>query len=339
MPRAATSSRRSSRAATSRARPSTCTSGPGQQQPDHDAALRRGRARQRGGRLLRLRAGRALHNRRQRHEARQLRLRGQAGNRARKRHAGEPGGSRLSLPQRHPASSKEHHCALRPADQGRPRARPGPGPRRRLDIGVTDGRIAAIEPNIDAAEAKRVIEVKGDNRYVTPGLIDIHTHVAYGATTPGVGMGCCDPDQVGVCSGVTTVLDCGSVGVANIGVLQAHVIPRAKTRDHPLRQRRQLRPHDAGLAPTSTRMDDVDAKAIAGCIEANPGLIKGFKLRLVGPVAQNQSEELVKLVQGDLARASPAADGAHRRHAGGGLRQGVRARRAICSRTSTPATS
>ena len=43
-------------------------------------------------------------------------------------------------------------------------------------------------------------------------------------------MGCCDPDQVGVRAGVTTVLDCGSVGVANIGVMQAHVIPNAKTR-------------------------------------------------------------------------------------------------------------
>jgi dihydroorotase len=105
---------------------------------------------------------------------------------------------------------------------------PGQNINGKRDIGVTAGRITAIEPELPATEARRVIEVRGDNRYVTPGLIDIHTHVAYGATTPGVGMGCCDPDQVGVRDGVTTVLDCGSVGVAYIGVLATHVMPGAK---------------------------------------------------------------------------------------------------------------
>ena len=70
---------------------------------------------------------------------------------------------------------------------------PGQGLNGQMDIAVTGGRIAAIEAEIPAAEAKRVIQVKGDNRYVTPGLIDIHTHVAYGATTQGVGMGCFQP--------------------------------------------------------------------------------------------------------------------------------------------------
>src|SRR5689334_11982146 len=90
---------------------------------------------------------------------------------------------------------------------------PGMGLDDRLDIGVKDGKIAAIEPDISAKEAAQVVQVRGDNRYVTPGLIDIHTHVGYGATTPGVGMGCVDPDVGGVGSGVTTVLDAGSVGI------------------------------------------------------------------------------------------------------------------------------
>ena len=58
----------------------------------------------------------------------------------------------------------------------------------------------------------------------------MHTHVAHGATTSGVGMACCDPDGIGVRSGITTVVDCGSVGVANIGVFPAHILPRAATR-------------------------------------------------------------------------------------------------------------
>jgi dihydroorotase len=169
---------------------------------------------------------------------------------------------------------------------------PGEGIDGVMDIGINGTRIAAVEPNIDPAGSTRLIEVKGDGRLVTPGLIDIHTHVAYGATTAGVGMGCCDPDQVGVRSGVTTVLDCGSVGIANIGVMRYHVIPRAKTRIVTFVNVGSYAHTMPGWADVRT-MDDVDQKTIASCIEANPGLIKGFKLRMVGPVAQNQYEELV----------------------------------------------
>jgi dihydroorotase len=169
---------------------------------------------------------------------------------------------------------------------------PGQGLDGKMDIALNGSKIAAVQPDIPATEAKRVIEVKGDNRYVSPGFIDIHTHVAYGSTTPGVGMGCCDPDQVGVYSGVTTVLDCGSVGVANIGVLQAHVMPKSKTRIIPFVNVGSFAHTMPGWADVNT-LDDVNEKAIASCIEANPGFIKGFKLRMVGPVAQEQSEDLV----------------------------------------------
>ena len=163
----------------------------------------------------------------------------------------------------------------------------------RYDIAVSGARVAAIEAEIPAAEAKRVIEVRGDNRLVVPGLIDIHTHVAYGATTPGVGMGCCDPDQIGVRGGVTTVLDCGSVGVANIGVFAYHIIPKAKTRIIPFVNVGSFAHTMPGWADFE-RLEDINAKAVAGCIEANPGLIKGLKLRMVGPVVQEQAEEVVR---------------------------------------------
>jgi len=177
---------------------------------------------------------------------------------------------------------------------------PGQNIDGKMDIGINGTRIAAVQPDIPVTEARRVIEVKGDNRYVAPGFIDIHTHVAYGATTPGVGMGCCDPDQVGVHAGVTTVLDCGSVGVANIGVFRYHIIPKAKTRIIPFVNVGSYAHTMPAFADVS-RMEDVDPKAIASCIEANPGLIHGFKLRLVGPVAQEQGRELVELCK-DISR-------------------------------------
>jgi dihydroorotase len=171
---------------------------------------------------------------------------------------------------------------------------PGQGLNGRMDIGISDGRIAAIQPDIPPGEAKRTIEVRGQNRYVVPGLIDLHTHVAYGATTLGVGMQCCDPDQIGVRAGVTTVADGGSVGVANIGVFPFHIIPKAKTRILPFVNVGSYAHTMPGWADVA-RMEDVDQKAIAACIEANPGLIRGLKLRLVGPVAQEQGEALITL--------------------------------------------
>ena len=95
---------------------------------------------------------------------------------------------------------------------------PGQGIDRRADIGISDGRVVALEDSIPEVHGAQVLDVGGDGRYVVPGLVDLHAHVARGGTTAGVGMGCCDPDEIGIRSGVTTVLDAGSVGIANAGV-------------------------------------------------------------------------------------------------------------------------
>lgn len=169
---------------------------------------------------------------------------------------------------------------------------PGSGLDGTLDIAVAGGAIAAIEPDLSETEAASVLRVGAPNRYVVPGLVDIHTHVAHGATTRGVGMQCCDPDAIGVQSGVTTVVDCGSVGVANVGTFPVHILPRAKTR--------VLCYLNAGtFAHTTSRfadigdIEEVDEAAIASCVEANPGLVSGIKLRLVGPIMVEQGEEVV----------------------------------------------
>jgi dihydroorotase len=177
---------------------------------------------------------------------------------------------------------------------------PGMGLDRQLDIGISDGTIAAIEPEIAPKDAARVVEVRGDNRYVVPGLLDIHTHVGYGATTAGVGMGCVDPDVGGVGSGVTTVLDAGSVGIANVGVFGAHILPRAKTHVVCFVNVGTYA-HTTPAAADVNRIEDIDRKAIASCIEANPGMIGGFKLRLVGPVVQERGEDVIRLSK-DIAR-------------------------------------
>ena len=46
------------------------------------------------------------------------------------------------------------------------------------DVAIADGKIAAVAPRIDPAEAVQIVDVSG--LYVTPGLVDIHTHVYAG---------------------------------------------------------------------------------------------------------------------------------------------------------------
>lgn len=51
--------------------------------------------------------------------------------------------------------------------------RPGSGPER-LDIGVLDGRVARLEPVIEAAEGRQVLD--GEGRLAFPGVVDVHQH-------------------------------------------------------------------------------------------------------------------------------------------------------------------
>jgi dihydroorotase len=171
---------------------------------------------------------------------------------------------------------------------------PGQNLNGQMDIAITGGKFAAIQADIPATEARRVVEIRGANRYVVPGLIDLHTHVAYGATTAGVGMGCPAPDTAGVHSGVTTVVDAGSVGVANIGTFAAHLIPKAKTRIVVFANVGIFAHTTPGMADFS-RIEEIDRKAIAGAVEQNPGLIGGFKVRLVGPVVHERGEDVAKM--------------------------------------------
>src|SRR5258705_5243570 len=47
-----------------------------------------------------------------------------------------------------------------------------------MDVAIHDGKIMQLAKNIDAKQAKQVVEAK--DMYVTPGLIDLHAHVFFG---------------------------------------------------------------------------------------------------------------------------------------------------------------
>ena len=55
---------------------------------------------------------------------------------------------------------------------------PANGIDAKMDVGISSGKIAAVEKDIPTNQAGKVVDVSGF--YVTPGLIDIHYHVGHG---------------------------------------------------------------------------------------------------------------------------------------------------------------
>jgi dihydroorotase len=76
-----------------------------------------------------------------------------------------------------------------------------------LDMIVIDGIIRDIGPSL-SADGLPVIDAGGD--IVSPALIDLHTHIYWGATSLGV-----NADQVARRSGTGTFVDAGSAGAGN----------------------------------------------------------------------------------------------------------------------------
>lgn len=101
----------------------------------------------------------------------------------------------------------------------------------KMDVAIADGKIVKVAANIPAAGAKKVVDVTG--LYVTPGIIDMHTHLFYG-TDPGSylanGHDGVAPDAFSFRAGVTTMVDAGSSGWRNFRLFKAQTIDRSQTR-------------------------------------------------------------------------------------------------------------
>lgn len=157
----------------------------------------------------------------------------------------------------------------------------------KLDIAISGGKIATVAKDIPATESQQVIDAK--DKIVTPGLIDVHTHVYDGVMKIAV-----EPDIAGVKQGVTTVGDGGSAGEATFAGFAKYVIPTAKTRVFCF-----LHLCSFGLIPEPELedWDEVNLDAIAAIIESYRDLIKGVKLRLVGNLVAREGIKVVETQQ------------------------------------------
>ena len=105
----------------------------------------------------------------------------------------------------------------------------------KMDVGIKDGKVVRVSPDIPASSSKKTVNVSG--LYVTPGIIDIHTHVFAGTQDQGFtgfeitnGFGSVVPDDFTFRAGVTTIVDAGSSGWRNFNTFKKQTIDNSETR-------------------------------------------------------------------------------------------------------------
>ena len=155
------------------------------------------------------------------------------------------------------------------------------------EILVENGTVSAIARRIECSD-RSVEKVDLCGLFLTPGWIDIHTHVF-----DSVGDFCLKADTVGINSGVTTVADAGTSGLLTFNAFRETVIKSAKTRVYTLLDPSLLYiatsdfiAHRLGFAASPKNQDIERAAAV---VEANRDVIVGFKVRPVLPSGESRS--------------------------------------------------
>ena len=95
----------------------------------------------------------------------------------------------------------------------------------KMDVAISNGKIAAVEPDINPALAQKVVDLAG--LIVTPGIIDIHVHVYHTREPEGLSV---MADSHSFRSGVTTMVDTGTAGARHFLHFKRTVIDLSKTR-------------------------------------------------------------------------------------------------------------
>jgi dihydroorotase len=138
-------------------------------------------------------------------------------------------------------------------------------------VAIKRDRIAALDRDIPAEAAFHVIDASG--QYVTPGLVDLHTHVYHHVTFWGI-----DPDPVAARSGVTTWLDVGSAGAYNWPGFREYIVKPAGVRIYGL-----LNISAIGLTAMTGELLNLDYCDVDLCcklIDRHRDLILGVKARI-----------------------------------------------------------
>lgn len=158
----------------------------------------------------------------------------------------------------------------------------------RLDVAINRTRIAAIDRDIPAEAARRVIDATG--QLVTPGLVDLHTHVYHSVTYWGI-----HADPVAARSGVTTWLDVGSAGAFNFMGFREFIAKPAAARLYAL-----LNISAIGLTANTWELSNInycDVELCCKLIDLNRDLALGVKARIDRNTTRSTGLEPLKLAR------------------------------------------
>ncbi|MBK9165989.1 MAG: amidohydrolase/deacetylase family metallohydrolase [Bryobacterales bacterium] len=159
--------------------------------------------------------------------------------------------------------------------------------RRKADLGIADGKIAAIEDGIPAGQGRDEIDASG--LYVTPGLVDLHTHIYHSATGLGI-----EADPIAARSGVTTWVDAGSFGHDQTPGFRRFIVNSS-----------QVRIFGYVYLYPSSRNPDIDpvkyvatvAKRTGEAVEKNRDILIGIKMQVGSNMNGRYSYDFLKIAR------------------------------------------
>src|SRR3954465_10535170 len=144
--------------------------------------------------------------------------------------------------------------------------------RGKRDIGIRWGAIEAVENDIPAARALKTIDASG--KLVTPGLIDLHSHVYPYGSAIGI-----PADELAQFQCTTTMVSAGDAGVNNLAALRRYIVAQSRTRIYAF-----VHIANNGLSafPVAElyNIDNAQTEACALALAENPDFLLGVKVRM-----------------------------------------------------------
>jgi len=163
---------------------------------------------------------------------------------------------------------------------------PSQGFRGQRDIGIRFGLIEAVEADIPAARARQVLDAAG--KLVTPGLVDLHTHVYPYGSAIGI-----PADELVPHQGTTTCVSAGDAGANNFAAFRRFVAAQSRTRLYAF-----VHIANIGLAgfPVAElfNIDFAQPDSAAKAIAENVDMVLGAKVRMSENVIAKHGIEPLK---------------------------------------------
>ena len=158
--------------------------------------------------------------------------------------------------------------------------------RGKRDIGIRWGMIEAVENDIPAARAAKTIDASG--KLVTPGLIDLHSHVYPYGSAIGI-----PADELVQAQATTTVVSAGDAGVNNLAALRRYIVAQSRARIYAF-----VHIANNGLSgfPVAElyNIDYAQVEACAMALAENPDFLLGVKVRMSENVIAKHGVEPLK---------------------------------------------